>query len=72
MIDSFQVLSNKSTTSEQLLEIGESLYVEGKITEAIDYYNKVLALDPNNTGALYDKGLALERLRTAQRCDTIL
>ena len=60
MIDSFQVLSNKSTTSEQLLEIGESLYVE--VTEAIDYYNKVLALDPNNTGALYDKGLALDVL----------
>ena len=62
MIDSFQVISNKSTTLDQLLTIGESLYVEGKYTEAIDYYNKVLALAPNNTGALYDKGLALDVL----------
>jgi tetratricopeptide (TPR) repeat protein len=62
MIESFQVLSNKSATSQQLLMIAESLHAEGKITEAIMYYDIVLVLAPNDTGALYDKGLALDVL----------
>lgn len=47
---------------DQLLEKGESLYAQGNITEAIQYYNQVLAIDLNHTGAIYDKGLALDVL----------
>ncbi|MGH9986160.1 MAG: tetratricopeptide repeat protein, partial [Nitrososphaeraceae archaeon] len=49
-------------TADQLLGKGESLYVQGNVSEAIQYYNQVLAIDLNNTGAIYDKGLALDVL----------
>jgi tetratricopeptide (TPR) repeat protein len=49
-------------TTDQLLEKGESLYAQGNFTEAIQYYNQVLAVDLNNTAAIYDKGLALDVL----------
>ena len=49
-------------TTDQLLGKGESLYAQGNITEAIQYYNQVLAIDLNHTGAIYDKGLALDVL----------
>jgi len=50
------------TTTDQLLGKGESPYVNGNLTDAIRYYNEVLAVEPNNTGAIYDKGLALDVL----------
>jgi tetratricopeptide (TPR) repeat protein len=49
-------------TTDQLLGKGESLYAQGNLTEAILYYNQVLAIDLNNTAAIYDKGLALDVL----------
>ena len=49
-------------TTDQLLAIGESYYLGGNFTQAIEYYNDVLAIDPNNIGAIYDKGLALDAL----------
>jgi tetratricopeptide (TPR) repeat protein len=49
-------------TTEELLKSGETLYAEGDLANAIRYYNEVLAIEPNNTGAIYDKGLALDVL----------
>jgi tetratricopeptide (TPR) repeat protein len=49
-------------TAQQFLEKGESLYAKGNLAEAIQYYNQVLAIQPNSTGAIYDKGLALDVL----------
>lgn len=49
-------------TTEELLKSGETLYAEGDLANAIGYYNEVLAIEPNNTGAIYDKGLALDVL----------
>jgi tetratricopeptide (TPR) repeat protein len=51
-----------NNTADQLLERGESLYAQGDLEDAIRYYNEVLAIEPNNTGAIYDKGLALDVL----------
>jgi tetratricopeptide (TPR) repeat protein len=54
--------SAANSTIEELLKSGETLYAEGDLANAIGYYNEVLAIEPNNTGAIYDKGLALDVL----------
>jgi len=62
-IDTLGSLAQSSnTTTDQLLERGESLYTQGDLDDAIRYYNEVLTIEPNNTGAIYDKGLALDVL----------
>lgn len=62
-IDTLGSLAQSSnTTTEQLLEKGESLYAQGDLADAIRYYNEVLTIEPNNIGAIYDKGLALDVL----------
>jgi tetratricopeptide (TPR) repeat protein len=59
-----RTIRNTSTgpMSEKLLMTGEVIYAEGNITTAVTYYDKVLAPEPNNLGAFYDKGLALDVL----------
>ncbi|MGC1134916.1 MAG: tetratricopeptide repeat protein, partial [Nitrososphaeraceae archaeon] len=42
-----------------LIENGETLLNSSRPEEAISYYNKVLAIEPENTAALYGKGDAL-------------
>jgi tetratricopeptide (TPR) repeat protein len=45
-----------------LNDAGVALITSGNYTGAIDYYDTVLAVEPNNTDALYHKGEALYRL----------
>ena len=41
---------------------GLALYNLGKYEEAIEWYDKVLKIDPNDVNALNNKGLALNNL----------
>ena len=47
---------------DDVLAEGESLLLAGKYDEAINVFDKVLAIEPNNTGALNNKGLVLGSL----------
>jgi tetratricopeptide (TPR) repeat protein len=51
-----------SSSVDELISNGESLYDLGKYEEAITYFDKVLALDANDTYTLYYKGISLESL----------
>src|SRR5919106_6999875 len=53
--------TNISSVSE-LIAKGDSLFNQGKYEEAITYFDKILALDPNDTDILYYKGISLESL----------
>ena len=45
--DTFSILNEKGS---------DLLYNQGNYTEAIKYFDKVLAIDPNNADAIYYKG----------------
>ena len=53
------IVTNDTST---LMEKGAALKSSGQYEEAINYYDKVLAIDPNNVDVLTDKGLALHNL----------
>ena len=48
-----------STQVNTLIEIGNTLDDLGNHTGAIQYYDRALAIDPNNAALIYNKGLAL-------------
>src|SRR5215467_2126576 len=45
-----------------LIKKGNTLFYQGNYTQAIQYYDKALAIDPNNKVALANKGNALVQL----------
>jgi len=47
---------------ERLLSLGYAYQQEGRYDEALGLYEQVLALDPGNTGALYNRGVVLTLL----------
>jgi tetratricopeptide (TPR) repeat protein len=57
-------MTNKASVenAETLLNKGRDLQILGKHQEAISYYDKALAIEPNDLLALYGKGLALYEL----------
>ena len=58
-----------STQLETLYNTANNFYDNQKYDEAIQYYDKVLAINPSAVGALNSKGLALDHL---QRYDEAL
>jgi tetratricopeptide (TPR) repeat protein len=64
--------NNKTITSAPLIEIGNALYRLGKYNEAITYYDKALAINPNDVNALDYKGAALTKLGKYQDATTFL
>ena len=54
-------LTNTSSSTELIIK-GDSLFNQGKYEEAITYFDKVLALDANDTDTLTYKGISLESL----------
>ena len=58
-----------STQVETLYNTANNFYDNQKYDEALQYYDKVLAIDPSSVNALNSKGLALEHL---QRYDEAL
>jgi tetratricopeptide (TPR) repeat protein len=53
---------NSSIDISTLVEKGNDLVKLGSYNGAIVFYNKALAIDPNNIEALYNKGNALVKL----------
>jgi tetratricopeptide (TPR) repeat protein len=47
-----------------------TLFEEGKYEEAITFYDKVLAINPNFTSTLFNKGLALLNLNRSEEAIT--
>ena len=56
------ILATDGNNVDTLRYKGESLYSLGRDTEAITYYDKVLANDPEYPAILSDKGVALMSL----------
>jgi tetratricopeptide (TPR) repeat protein len=48
-----------SDNVSKLKEKGDALYKQGRYQEAIEYYDRALAMDPNDVSALNNKGNAL-------------
>ena len=65
LIFSIQVSFGQNQTDPQIKEwrsIGSSLIQEGKFFEAIEYFDKILEIEPNDSIALGNKGAALTQL----------
>jgi tetratricopeptide (TPR) repeat protein len=56
-----QYLGDDSSITD-LLDKGNSLFTEGRYEEAIQYYDKVLEIEPNDVYVLYNKGNAFYSL----------
>ncbi len=54
---------------ERLLALGYAYQQESRYEEALDLYEQTLALDPGNTGALYNKGVTLTLLGRAKEAE---
>jgi tetratricopeptide (TPR) repeat protein len=54
--------TNISEDVDVLLEIGISLYQQGKYHEATEYFDKVLKIEPNNESARYNRFLILQHI----------
>lgn len=54
---------------ERLLALGYAYQQEARYEEALDLYEQALALDSGNTGALYNKGVALTLLGRAKEAE---
>ena len=48
---------------ESLLDKANNLFLDGKIKDAISYYDKILNTQPENIAALNNKGYALSKLK---------
>jgi tetratricopeptide (TPR) repeat protein len=55
-------LNEYSQEVDALNEKGVALYNHGKYSEAIEYYDKILKIDPNNESARYNRFLAIQYL----------
>ena len=64
--NSTSILTNtitKANTVNNLINEGVSILIAGRYNEAINLFDKVLAVDPNNTLALSNKGTTLAYLQ---------
>lgn len=61
---------------EEIIEKGRNLAINEDFTEAIEYFNKVLELNPNNEDCLFYKGVSLYHLEkyneSGKHFDTVL
>jgi tetratricopeptide (TPR) repeat protein len=55
--------SSKSAQADKLAEQGKSLMDGKKYTEAINIFDQLLAIYPNDGNSCYNKGLCLIRLK---------
>jgi tetratricopeptide (TPR) repeat protein len=65
------VLNDRNNDAQLFIKDGWNLFTLGRNTEAIDAYNKSLAIDPNNTLAMDDKAGALINLGRYTEADNI-
>jgi tetratricopeptide (TPR) repeat protein len=57
-----QRTSSNTSLTNTLIDNGNALYNQSNYIQAIQYFDKALAIEPNNDDALYDKGAALNQL----------
>lgn len=57
-----QQLESDPNDPERLLALGYAYQQEARYEEALELYSQTLAIDPGNTGALYNKGVVLTLL----------
>jgi tetratricopeptide (TPR) repeat protein len=57
--------NNSSYDVSALVNKGDAFYNQGNYTQAIQYYDKALAIDPHYMDAIYDKDTALNRTASA-------
>ncbi len=60
------VAAQQNSEEEDLFFRGNNAYQQGRYEEAIEYFDRVLAIDPNHIGALIIKGLAFDRLARSE------
>jgi tetratricopeptide (TPR) repeat protein len=70
IISQLQFAIGTSSNVNDLIDKGNSFYNLGNYQEAITYYDKALAIDPNNVYALNAKGVALGNLNKSQEAIT--
>jgi tetratricopeptide (TPR) repeat protein len=70
IISQSQVAIGTSSNINDLIDKGNSLSVSGQYEEAITFYDKILAIDPNDVNALYNKGMSLDNLGQYQEAIT--
>jgi tetratricopeptide (TPR) repeat protein len=56
------VAAQQNSEEEDLFFRGNNAYQQGRYEEAIEYFDRVLIIDPNHVGALIINGLALDSL----------
>ena len=61
-ISQYEFAHGNNSTVQVLIDKGDTLTDLGNYEEAITYYDKALAIDHNNSSALYNKSLALAGL----------
>lgn len=64
ILNTFKIYAFQSTVEsvEVLNEKANTLFDSGKYEEAIEYYDKIIEIEPNNADAEVNKGLALNEL----------
>ena len=60
------VAAQQNSEEDDLFFRGNNVYEQDRYEEAIEYFDRVLAIDPNHVGALIIKGLALDRLARSE------
>jgi tetratricopeptide (TPR) repeat protein len=56
------VAAQQNSEEKDLFFRGNNAYQQGRYEEAIEYFDRVLAIDPDHWDALNNKALALDRL----------
>lgn len=57
---------------ENQLALGYAYQQDGRYNDAIERYDAVLAADPGNSGAMYNKGMSLMALGKAKEAEAVL
>ena len=61
-ISQYEFAHGNNSTVQVLIDKGDTLTDLGNYEDAITYYDKALAIDPNNATFLDDKGYSLSKL----------
>ena len=65
-------INPNSESIDDLLAIANKAQDLGNYSRTIEYYDKVLGIDPNDVNALNNKGLALDNLGNNTEADRVL
>ena len=60
-------MSNENLTLNETFDLAVKNHLNNNLQDAQNYYQKVLALDPNHVSTLYNFGSIFEKLREYQK-----